>query len=72
METLYGMVTARPAAALRLPGYGIAVGAPANLVVLDQPDIGEALRFHGRPRAVISHGRLIDLGRMSALASAGA
>ena len=72
METLYGMVTARPAAALRLPGYGIAAGAPANLVVLDQPDIGEALRFHGRPRAVISHGRLVDLGRMSALASAGA
>ena len=29
-------------------------GAPANLVVLDQPDEVEALRYHGRPAHVIS------------------
>jgi cytosine/creatinine deaminase len=38
---------------------------------LDQPDVGEALRFHGQPRAVISHGRLVDLDRMSDLAVSG-
>jgi cytosine deaminase len=71
MEMLYDMVTVRAAAALHIPGYGIAAGAPANLVVLDQPDVAEALRFHGQPRAVISHGRLVDLDRMSELAAAG-
>jgi len=68
METLYDMITVNPAAALRIPDFAIAVGAPANIVVLDQPDVGEALRFHGRPRAVISHGRLVNLRQMSELA----
>jgi cytosine deaminase len=72
MATLYDMITVNPAKALHIADFGIAVGAPANLVVLDQPDIVEALRFHGRPRAVISHGRLVDLARMKELASAGA
>jgi cytosine/creatinine deaminase len=40
--------------------------------VLDQPDIADALRFHGQPRAVISHGRPVDLDRMTALVAAGA
>jgi cytosine/creatinine deaminase len=71
IETLYDMVTVQAAAALHIPDHDIAIGAPANLVVLDQPDVGEALRFHGRPRAVISHGRPVDLDRMSELASAG-
>jgi cytosine/creatinine deaminase len=71
METLYDMVTVRPAAALHIPDHDIAIGAPANLVVLEQPDVGEALRFHGRPRAVVSHGHPVDLDRMSALAGAG-
>jgi cytosine deaminase len=71
METLYDMITVNPARALRLREFAIAVGASANLVVLDQPDIGDALRFHGRPRAVISHGCLVDLDRMKALAAAG-
>jgi len=40
--------------------FEIKVGAPANLVVLDQPNVLEALRFHERPTHVISHGNLID------------
>jgi cytosine deaminase len=61
-----------PAKALNIRDFAIAVGAPANIVVLDRPDVGEALRFHGRPRAVISHGRAVDLQRMGELAFAGA
>jgi cytosine/creatinine deaminase len=71
METLYDMITRNPARALNIPDFGIDIGSQANLVVLDQPGIGEALRFHGRPRAVISHGHPVDLLRMSELASAG-
>jgi cytosine/creatinine deaminase len=69
METLYDMITVNPAKALNIAGYGLAVGAPGNLVVLNAPDVVEALRFHTRPRAVINRGRPIDLQRMSELAS---
>jgi cytosine deaminase len=71
METLYDMITVNPAAALHIPDSEIAVGAPANLVVLDQPDVGDALRYHQRPREVISHGRRVDLDRMRKLAETG-
>jgi len=70
METLYDMITVNPAAALNIGDFGFGIGAPANIVVLDQPSIGEALRFHGEPRAVVSHGRLVDLRRMRELAAA--
>jgi cytosine deaminase len=70
-ETLYDMITVNPAKALNIADFGIAEGATANIVVLDQPDVGEALRFHERPRAVIGHGRLVDLDRMRQLAAAG-
>ena len=70
METLYDMITVNPAKALNIADFAIAVGAPANIVVLDQPDVGEALRFHDRPRAVISGGRAINLDRMRELATA--
>jgi cytosine deaminase len=69
METLYDMITVNPAKALNIAGYGLAVGAPGNLVVLNTPDIGEALRFHAPPRAVINRGGPVDLQRMSELAS---
>jgi hypothetical protein len=38
--------------------------ATANLVVLDQPDVVEALRFHRAPAHVISHGKLVDQAKM--------
>ena len=68
IEKLYDMVTVAPARAINLAEFGIAVGAPAHLVVLDQDDVVDALRFHAPPRHVISHGRRIDLDRMRALA----
>jgi cytosine deaminase len=70
LETLYDMITVAAARAMNIPNFGIARGQPAHLVVLDQPDVLEAFRFHGAPRAVISHGQLVDLPRMRALGGA--
>jgi cytosine/creatinine deaminase len=58
------------AAAINLGRFGLAEGAPANLVVLDHPDVIETLRFHCAPAHVVSHGRVVDQARMRALASA--
>jgi cytosine deaminase len=71
IDTLYEMITTRGATAMNLAGYGLEAGCAANLVVLDHPDVAEALRFHTPPAAVISHGRLVDAGRMRELAKPG-
>jgi cytosine deaminase len=68
IDKLYDMVTTAPARAMNITNFGLAVGAPAHLVVLDQRDIVDALRFHAPPRYVISHGRRVDLERMRQLA----
>jgi cytosine deaminase len=60
METLYDMVTTRAAQAMNIQKHILQVGAPANLVVLEAPDVLEALREHAAPLAVISHGKLVD------------
>jgi cytosine deaminase len=60
METLYDMVTKNAARAIGLKNFELKVGAEANLVVLDQPNVLEALRFHERPSYVISHGALVN------------
>jgi cytosine deaminase len=64
METLYDMVTTRAAQAIGLSDHALEVGAPANLVVLEAPDVLEALREHAAPIAVVSHGKLIDQAKM--------
>lgn len=71
IERLYDMVTTAPAKAMNLQGFGLAVGAQANLVVLGRPDVIEALRFHTPPRHVVSQGRRVDLARMQQLADGG-
>ena len=60
METLYDMVTTRAAHAINVQQHKLEVGAPANLVVLEAPDVLEALREHAPPLTVISHGKLLD------------
>ena len=50
--------------------FGLAVGKPAHLVVLEAPDVLEALRNHAAPVHVVSHGRVVDAVAMRALASA--
>jgi len=67
MEVLYDMVTKNAAKAIGVKGFEIKEGSPANLVVLDQPNVLEALRFHERPSYVISHGKLIDQAAMDKL-----
>jgi cytosine deaminase len=68
MEMLYEMITTRAARAMNVPDHALRVGAPANLVVLEAPDVLEALREHAVPAAVVSHGRLVDQTRMRELA----
>mgnify|MGYP002681161177 FL=1 len=64
MEVLYDMITTKPARAIGLKDFELKKGAPANLVVLDQPNVLEALRYHEKPVYVISHGKLIDQAKM--------
>ena len=67
METLYDMVTTHAARAMGHVDCALTVGAPANIVVLDAPNILEALRYHTAPTHVISHGREIDQTKMEVL-----
>ncbi|HLC02690.1 MAG TPA: amidohydrolase family protein [Anaerolineales bacterium] len=60
MDRLYDMITTQAAKAIGLSDFGLAVGAPANLVVLEAPDVLETLRDHAAPRYVISQGRLLE------------
>jgi cytosine deaminase len=53
-------VTVKASRCIGLTDFAIKVGAPANLVVLSQPDVIEALRFHEAPLYTVSHGKLID------------
>ena len=64
METLYDMVTKNAAQCIGLKDFELKEGAPANVVVLDQPNTLEALRFHERPVYVVSHGKLVDQKKM--------
>jgi cytosine deaminase len=65
METLYDMVTTSAAEAIGLKDFNLKVGAPANLVILDEPNILEALRNHAPPAHVISHGKLINQDKVN-------
>lgn len=67
MEVLYDMISINPAQAIGLNNFEIKEGAIANLVVLDQPNVLEALRYHDKPRFVISHGNLIDQAKIDAI-----
>jgi cytosine deaminase len=59
MDILYDMITTEAAKAIGLKDFVMKQGAPANLVVLDQPTVREALRYHRPPTHVISHGVLL-------------
>ncbi len=58
MEKLYDMVTTEAAKAIGLEDFAIRERASANLVVLDEIDVREALRTHRAPRHVIFQGML--------------
>jgi cytosine deaminase len=67
MDKLYNMITRDAARAMGIKDFELREGAPAHLVVLTQPNVLEALRYHERPAYVISHGRLVDKEAMSKL-----
>lgn len=64
IDRLYDMITTAAAQAMNLGDFGLAVGKPAHLVVLDVPDELEALRWHAPPAHVVSHGRLLDVAAL--------
>jgi len=64
MEVLYDMITTKAAECIGIKDFKIEAGAPAHLVVLDAPNVLEALRYHEAPLHVISHGKLIDQEKM--------
>jgi cytosine deaminase len=67
LETLYDMITVHAARAMNVENHELKVGANANLVVLGQANVLEALREHSAPRFVISHGKLVDRSKMEFL-----
>ena len=71
METLYDMITVNAAQAMNIQNHKLEVGANANLVILDAPNVLEALRDHHAPQRVISNGKLIDRARMDSVARTG-
>jgi cytosine deaminase len=67
MERLYDMITGAAARVMGLADFELKVGAPAHLVVLDAPNVLEALRYHEAPVTVISHGQVVDTGAMQTI-----
>ena len=55
-DILYDMITVNAARIMRLNDYGLAVGKPANLVVLNSQDLREAFVNHSEPVYVIRNG----------------
>ena len=71
METLYDMITVNAAQAMNVRDHRLKVGAPANLVVLDAPNVLEALREHNPPRFVLRGGNPIDSVKLESIAKTG-
>lgn len=67
IETLYDLATVNAGRAMNVP-LKLAVGSPAHLVILNERDVLEAVRFHNPPAYVISHGKVVDTVRMRTLA----
>jgi len=61
MEKLYDMVTIDAGKAIGLKNHRLEEGNDANLVILNEDNVLEALRYHREPKFVISSGKLIDL-----------
>ena len=71
LEALYDMVTLNAAQAINVSDHELKIGASANLVVLNAPNILEALREHTVPCYVITNGFLVDRARMESVSQTG-
>jgi cytosine deaminase len=65
------MITVNAARAMNIHNHSLKVHNPANLVVLNAPNVLETLREHAAPLHVISHGKPLDRARMESLARRG-
>jgi cytosine deaminase len=59
LERLVDLVTTSAARVLGLPGYGLCVGGPADLLVHDAQRTVDLLARHEPPRAVVRAGRVV-------------
>jgi cytosine deaminase len=59
IETAFDLPRSHGAEALRLEGYGIEVGTPADFVLLEAADAREALRLQPPRRYVVRNGRVV-------------
>ena len=59
LAAAFDVVTAAGAKALRLEGYGIAIGAKADFVTLDATHVPEAVVAVPKGRRVFKAGRLV-------------
>ncbi len=59
METIYDMITCSAGQAMGLKDHTLREGAPANLVILEEENVLEALRCQEPPAYVIYKGRLV-------------
>ena len=71
LETLYDMITLNAAQAMNVKDHQLKIGASANLVVLNAPNVLEAMREHTAPRFVISDGNMVDRAKMESVARTG-
>ena len=71
LVTLYDMITLNAAQAMNVKDHQLIVGASANLVVLNAPNVLEALREHTALRYVITSGVLVDRARMESVFQTG-
>jgi cytosine deaminase len=60
LEILYDLITTSAAKALGIPNFELAVGHPANLVVLDAESVWEAIWSHAPPLHVIKDGQEVS------------
>ncbi|MEP7290673.1 MAG: cytosine deaminase [Chloroflexota bacterium] len=68
IDACFDMIGVNGAKSLQISDYGIQVGNPANLVVLDAATPFDALRYQAIPLYVVSHGKVIVRNRPAKLA----
>ena len=59
VDRVLPMVTSTPASVLGVERYGLHVGAPAKLVVLDAGDWHDAVQFQSAKRFVVLRGEVV-------------
>jgi cytosine deaminase len=60
-ETIYDMITGNAARILRINGYGLRVGNPADIIELNAKDLKQAYTYHSEPRHMIRNGKLVEI-----------